>query len=150
MKKLVAIISMMYCGIQLTSAQDIDIPAKDVPKPVMAKFKSMFPKAEVEEWDKFDTFYEVTFMLNGVEKEALFSPQGDWLITEHIVKYSQLPEKVKQGFAKTEYKDWKVKAAAEVEMPEYPKAYGIDVAKGKSEYALYFDAEGNFIKKTED
>jgi hypothetical protein len=141
---------LCFISITLVNAQDLDIDAKDVPKAVMENFKKMFPKATVEEWDKFDTFYEVVFQLEGVEKEALYTPTGEWMITEHIVKFSQLPKAIQDAFAASEFKDWKVRSCAEVDMKDVQQAYGIDVTKGKEEYALYFDATGKLVKKTED
>jgi hypothetical protein len=148
MKTLILSSLMLFCS--LSYAQDLDIPEDKLPKPVLENFKKLFPKAMEAEWDKFPEFYEVDFLDGKVEKEAIFGLNGDWLITERTVPHSKLPQAVKDGLAKSKYADYKIRESAEVEMPGLTEAYGVDVAKGKDELALYFDKTGKIIKVTED
>lgn len=131
-------------------SQEIDVPEEKVPTPIVENFKKMFPKAADVEWDKFPDFFEVDFTDGGLEKEAIFGMDGTWMITERTVPHNKLPQAIKDGLAKSKYKDFKIRESAEVEMPGLTEAYGVDVVKGKEEYALYFDKTGTIIKVTED
>lgn len=134
----------------VVQAQEADVPESKIPAAVLENYKKLFPKAETAEWDKFPEFYEVDFTENGVDKEAIFSLTGEWLITERTLPFHKLPQAVKDALAKSEYASYKVREAAEVEMPGVKDAFGVDVVKGKEEKAVYFDPTGKIIKVTED
>jgi len=140
----------LFISFSICYSQELDVPEEKLPPAVLENFKKMFPEAKDVEWDKFPDFYEVDFTDGKLEKEAIFGNDGTWMITERTVPHNKLPQAIKDGLAKSKYKDFKIRESAEVEMPGLSEAYGVDVVKGKEEFALYFDKTGTIIKVTED
>lgn len=70
--------------------------ATDVPSKVNEAFSAKFPSAKSVKWDKEGENYEAEFKMNGKSYSAEFNSEGVWLETSEEIKYSAVPEAVKQ------------------------------------------------------
>jgi len=118
---------------------------KDVPAVVVAAFKAKFPNCKAEKWQKEDDGYEVEFDKGKDECEALFKTDGTWVETETELTEKQVPAKA-IAYIKTNFKGYKMKEF-EYEETTASKLYEIEIKKDKEEWDLYFDSQGNFVKK---
>lgn len=68
-------------------------------KNVINEFKSMYPDAFDVEWGWEGIYWEVSFETgsrpNGVEHEALYDTDGNWIQTKTEIPVSSVPQKIK-------------------------------------------------------
>ena len=123
---------------------------KDVPSAVVNAFKVKYPGATAKKWEKEEGAYETETMLKGKECEVAFNADGTWLETEREIKTKELPQAVKDGLAKSQYKDWEVEEAVEIESPAYKLAYELEMEKGKEKVSLYFTPDGKLVQEEKE
>ena len=119
---------------------------KDVPAAVKTAFSQKFPTAKKVNWDlESATEWEAEFKQAGTEYSANFLTDGTWQETEHEIKKSDVPEAIKQAFAK----DFSGYELEKVEISETAggSVYELAVEKGEEEWELVFDAHGLLIEK---
>ena len=141
---LIAILALIY----VANAQEKKIKTSEVPSTVTKSFKAKFPNVKEVEWVKEEADYEVEFEMSGKEHEAKFSSDGIWKETETKMKVSEIPQSVKTGLMKTEYKDWKIEKVAKVESadPNMKMFYEVEVEKKKVEKEICISADGKVLK----
>ena len=101
-------------------------------------FKAEFKKASDVEWSSGETYAMATFTLNNVRTQALYTPEGEFIGTNHAINLEELPVRAKRAFAK-KYEGYTVKEAIRFE--------------GSQESAYYISAEndqGSVILKVEE
>ena len=76
------------------------------------------------EWDWEDGYYVADFYDDRYETEAWFTPGGEWVMTETDIPYAALPQAVKTAFEGSEYADWRVDDADQVERRDMETLYG--------------------------
>ena len=81
-----ASIVSMSCGLY-----DDGIP----PKAVRSEFKAMYSGARDVEWDREGQNWSVSYEIDRVEFEALYTSDGKWLMTEQEVSYVNVPQQIK-------------------------------------------------------
>ena len=67
---------------------------RQVPKPVLNAFDSMFPGASHVEWEKIMSTYKAEFYHYGHEKEAQFDSDGTWQRTRMKLSFFEVPAPV--------------------------------------------------------
>jgi uncharacterized membrane protein YkoI len=147
MKKVLLMIGLVVAGYSI-NAQDV-VDSKSVPDKVSSALTQKYPdlRSGDIEWEKKGSHYKAEFTKDGQDYEVKFDNTGNWVSTEIELTEKDLPEKVRNGLNKSEYKSWKVKDVEKKEKPQGKTLYRIEVEKGEQEYDVYFDPEGTIVKK---
>jgi hypothetical protein len=119
----------------------------DVPEVVKAAFAKKYPQVKKMHWQKRGDLYEGEYREGKKEIEAVFREDGTWLYTMTEIDRHKLPVMVVTGFRKTEFADWKLDEAGQVETEKFESAYLIEVEKGDQEYDLIFKEDGTLLEK---
>ena len=143
MKKI--LFSGLVLALCIVTAVAQKVKEADVPAAVKAGFKTSFPSAKVEKWEKEGADYEAEFDMGKSEYSAVFSADGILKETEQEIAVKDLPAAVTQTL-KTKYPKAKVTEAAIITDSKGAKTYEAEI-KGKD---LIFDATGNLIKEEKD
>lgn len=124
------------------SAQQTNVPEK-----IQNHFKATYPAAQAEDWDhERDGSYEVEFTVDGIEWEAYYAINNEWLRTERDVKRSEVPQAVLDGLAKSEYAAWKVDDIEEHQNSKYKSFYEIELKNNGSKVYVSILPDGTLIK----
>ena len=120
---------------------------RKIPAEVTDAFAARYPHAEKVEWKDKLQYFEASFELNASQISADFSSKGEWQGSERTMNFDELPDEVKDGFAKSKYADWDKKSVTEVQEPGKPLQYKITTAKSNLQKKnLFFDANGKLLK----
>ena len=65
------------------------------PKSVREEFKAMYSGVRDVEWDREGPNWSVSYEIDRVEYESLYSPDGKWIMTEHDMSYAHVPQQIK-------------------------------------------------------
>ncbi len=140
-KIIIAALTLVMSGIDVVSAQTNQIPAE-----VNRNFTAKFPQANNIEWNDEPGNYKVTFNENGKNYRVEFAGNGDWKLTERIIKKDYLPTSVSKNFFKSEYSKWEIKEVTVVETPENKIQFKISVTKNSaSKKDLLYNTEGQLL-----
>lgn len=105
MKRLYVVLAVAVAAIALLSCDKYEDgkPAKEV----RTEFNKMYPDAKDVEWEPQRGFWVVSFETGNppdvVEHEAWYDADGGWIRTETEVYISDLPKKVLDAIAASEY-----------------------------------------------
>jgi hypothetical protein len=117
----------------------------DVPDAVKSTFKVRFPAAASTAWEKEDTVYSASFLMDQAATEAEFTEKGVWMETEWEIPVQYTPKKIK-SYTDSAFAGYKI---AEIEIMDYPadgKLYKLEISKKKECQELYFTLAGDFKK----
>ena len=92
--------------------------------------------------------FEAEFDLNKVESSAVFGADGTFKELEQEIKTSALPKAVTDYCTKN-YVGYKLSEAAKITDAAGKVMYEAEMEKDKMQFDALFDANGNFVKKTE-
>ncbi len=113
---------------------------------VLKTFNEKFPTATDVKWGiENKTEYEADFKLDGKSLSANFNDDGTWLVTESGVSPKELPVAIGEYLNKN-MPGAEIKETAKLDLPGGLVNYEIEI-KGAD---YIFDADGKFIKKSED
>ncbi len=128
---------------QLSCAQKND--EVKIPDAVRSAFQSKFPDVDKPDWEmESSDEYEASFKLQGKETSACFDNSGHWLETETEIKVSDLPEAVRTAL-QTDFADYKVTEASEIESAANGKGFEAEIKKGKEVFDVVFSPEGKML-----
>lgn len=114
---------------------------------VSTAFSQKFPNATNVKWDKENTHeYEASFEWNGEKHSANFSDTGEWLETESITTFNQLPDKVQATFNAL-HKGATIKAVAKIETSKGAIKYEVEIKQGLKTIELFYSADGTETKE---
>lgn len=117
------------------------------PMAVTTAFNQKFPNATNVKWDKEnDHEYEAGFDWKGVKHSVNFSDTGEWLETESLITFSQLPEKVQTSF-NASHKGATIKAVAKIETSKKTTKYEVEIKQGIKGVEFFYDANGSELKE---
>ena len=102
------LIALVSVG-SLLSAQETDIPRRDVPPPVLAAFDKAYPHAKVLEWEREihngKVYYEAETVDGKIPRNVLYFPDGTVAQIEEKMAVNEVPPVVaqaaKNGFPKS-------------------------------------------------
>ena len=146
MKRILSIMAFVFC-FYASNAQDEKVELEKVPVNIAEAFKTKYPVTTDQKWTRDrKKNYTVQFKVNDLKCRAWYNKEAVWGGGSFGMKFDELPQAVKDGFAATECKDWKL---IEVFRNEngYDTVYFITV-KNKEKRILSFGADGK-LKKTE-
>ena len=137
----------MAMGFALLMNSNTFAQIRKIPSEVTVAFHAKYPDAKNESWGDKITAFEATFNLNGVDTKATFSPKGEWKFSERAIAQAELPQSVKDGFAKSKFGDWEVKSVSFLQSKEKPDQYRIFVDRATlNKKFLYFNTSGKLIR----
>ncbi len=100
MKKIFAIIAVTAALFTMASCEKYEDGRP--PKQARNDFESMYPDAFDIEWEFEGTHWEVSFETgnrpNGIEHEAIFDLDGNWVETVTEMLYNAIPQEIKDAF----------------------------------------------------
>ena len=137
--------TMAVVGISMAisaCAQKLD--ASQVPAAVKASFEKKYPGITVK-WEKEDGKYEASFKQGGNDISAMFEPNGTFTESEVEMKVADLPASI-SAYVKEHYKGKTIKGGAKITKADGTVNYEAAVS-GRD---VIFDANGKFLKETED
>lgn len=144
MKKIVSLVIIAMALVITTNAQ-----IRKVPATVTDAFKVKFATASQVEWKDRITNFEASFKLKNINHTAKFTKEGTMIETTGELDFVQLPTSVKDGFNKSKFADWEVKAVITFQETDKPFYYRITVKKNDiTKRFLYFDKNGKLVKDT--
>lgn len=144
-KKLSFALLILFSAVLMVACEQKDkgfLPQKSTQE----YFKTMYPHAKRIEWEMEKGYYVAEFRDGGYEKEAWYSTDGDWLLTETDYERNT-PAIIKETIAKTNYADWRIDDVDFVEFKDKVPFYVVEVEKGESEMDLFFSENGEFLRE---
>lgn len=100
-----------------------------------------YPNAVVIEKDYDDGYLEVDIRHDNVVKEVKFNGRNEWVKTTWEIRYSALPEAVKQTLTTEGYQQQDIDDIEVIET-EAGVVYEVEIEKGNFEKTLIIDAQG--------
>jgi tRNA-binding EMAP/Myf-like protein len=142
MKNIILILGIVLTG-YISNAQD----EKLVPPEVKASLSLKYPQVMMNnvDWEKVGQYYKADFKSGDKKYEVLMDQSGAWVHSEITLK--ELPNEVKDGLSKSEFKTSKVNEVEKIENPDLITRYKVDISKGNQEYNILLDQKGEIIKK---
>jgi hypothetical protein len=141
MKKIIFAAIVLLCTYSTSFAQS------KTPTAAKTAFNQKFPNASKVKWDKESSNnYEAEFEWKGVKYSANFNEKGEWLETESLFSFNQLPEKVQTAFAST-HKGKTPKAVSKIETSKQGTIYELEITKGIKTVELFYKSDGSETKE---
>jgi len=138
--------SILLIGIFLSSISAVFAVCK-VPSEVVEAFNLKFPNATNVKWEKESVDeYEAEFKWNGGDYSANYNGKGEWLETESITTFNQLPEKVQEAYT-ISHPGINPKEISKIETSQGPTTFEIEIRKGLKNQELIYSTDGILIKE---
>ncbi len=142
MKKL--FIVTVVLGVITLSACVQKLNESQIPAAVRTAFQKQYPGIKAS-WDKEDANYEANFKQGGKDMSAVIDKNGTIVETETDVPVMDLPESA-QDYIKKKYPGTKIEEAERIVKADGEVNYEVEV----HDKEVIFDANGQFVKETED
>ena len=137
MKKEMTLCMTFLVMVLLASAQDVP------PQQVTDAFSKKFTGSEKVAWgQESPAEWEAEFVMAGVEKSAIFSPNGEWLETESEICRKDLPAEIFKTLAIT-FDGFEIEELAGIEKPGFT-GYEIALEKRGTSVEILAMADGTF------
>jgi len=140
--------SLLFLGLFLTAGM-MHAQIRKVTAEVTNAFASAYPAAINVTWKDNLTNFEAQFDLSGDHAVAKFNSKGEWIETTRDMRFENLSFAVKDGFAKSKYKDWNQKEIKELTAKKKETLYRLYVNKEDGHLLkkyLYFNTQGQLVK----
>lgn len=145
----IAVISLLI-AIVFASCDKDDINSYIPNDAVVASLSSKYPAARNIEWEMEGGYDVADFKDNGVDIEAWFASNGEWVMSKSDISYGVLPEAVKSSFQSGIYADWQRDDICKLERLGMETVYVIVVERGEQEVDLYYSSEGVLVKEDKE
>lgn len=100
MKNLFFISAVLFCTMGFTQ-EEKKIDVKDVPAPVMSKFRAFYGDIKKVKWEKVQDNYEAEFKDTDKKRIAVtYNPEGNMIEKEWEIKKNELPKQVQDSLNK--------------------------------------------------
>jgi hypothetical protein len=122
-------------------------PTANIPKPVIEKFRTLFPNAGQVEWTKKRSLFRADFIYDNCTVSMTFSAIGELIRGTQEIKLNQLPVAIIVQLREN-YGTYK----ALVVLEEYNNdrlTYEIELMKGTFHYILKFNSKGRLLNQYE-
>lgn len=141
-------------GASALSLQSCDNDGNDgisVPAELSSALSKEHPNAQRIEWETKGTYYVADFYEDNFEKEAWFTKDAVWQVTETDIRYADLPSAVRSSYEGSTYHNvWQVEDVDKLERKEMDVVYIIEAEKGNREMDLYYSEDGTLVKEVAD
>lgn len=103
-----------------------------------------YPNARIIEAEKEKGNLEVDIIHENRSKEVVFDSQYQWLYTQYEVRYSEVPQNVKDALQASAYKDYRID---DIDFYETPTVsyYRFELESGNKEIKINIDINGNIL-----
>ena len=145
MKKILVILSLFIYlfGISTADAQIVDVPKKS-----KDHFFKKYPDAKNADWNNNAVSYAVKFLMGNDTYRAYYHMDGTWDYTEKYMDMANLPQSVKDSYAKSRIADWKLESVSWVENNKGKTSYRIEAKKGIEKKTVFYDKNGKEVKSS--
>lgn len=151
LEKYFLLLALGVFAFALQSCDDDDNDGISVPAKLSNALAKEHPNAQRIEWETKGAYYVADFHEDNFEKEAWFTKDGVWQMTETDLRYADLPAPVRSSYeSSTYYNVWKVEDVDKLERKEMAVVYIIEVEKGNQEMDLYYSEDGILVKEVAD
>ena len=134
LEKYFLLLALGVFAFALQSCDDDDNDGISVPAELSNALAKEHPNAQRIEWETKGAYYVADFHEDNFEKEAWFTKDGVWQMTETDLRYADLPAPVRSSYeSSTYYNVWKVEDVDKLERKEMAVVYIIEVEKGNQE-----------------
>lgn len=123
--------------------------ADQAPAAAKAHLNKTYPDAVVKEWKRTAKHVKAEFKVKGVDYDAYYSPEGNWVRTEHDVPKNALPAAVTTTLKAGAYGSWKIDDVEEHATPQNALLYKVKVEGGTKEAELFFTPDGKLVRQEE-
>ena len=127
-------------GIFLSAGYAQNLDTKDIPKIVIEKFNSSFPKAVNVKWTMEKSNYEASFKTGRKEMSINFDEIGNVVETETEIKLRELPVEIRTSISKN-YSRYKITEITKIKTRGII-TYEAEVTQGKDKMDLMYDDHG--------
>ena len=94
--------------------------------------------------------FAADFKIGGNHYKVKFDEKGEWLKSEIEIRFkNRIPEKIRKGIEASEYANWFLSDKTLIETP-VTKRYKMEFQQGEEEWDVYFNIEGEIIKKAKE
>ena len=139
LEKYFLLLALGVFAFALQSCDDDDNDGISVPAELSNALAKEHPNAQRIEWETKGAYYVADFHEDNFEKEAWFTKDGVWQMTETDLRCADLPAPVRSSYeSSTYYNVWKVEDVDKLERKEMAVVYIIEVEKGNQEMDLYY------------
>ena len=109
LEKYFLLLALGVFAFALQSCDDDDNDGISVPAELSNALAKEHPNAQRIEWETKGAYYVADFHEDNFEKEAWFTKDGVWQMTETDLRYADLPAPVRSSYeSSTYYNVWKV------------------------------------------
>ena len=147
--RLASLVAALFALSLSVTAQEKKVAEKDVPKAVLAAFKSTYPNATIRgysrEKENGKVYYEIESMEGEIGRDVLYNPDGTVAEIEETIAPSDLPPAVSAAFRRL-HPEAIIKKAEKISRDGQTE-YEITAKEGKRRIELEFDSDGNPLKK---
>lgn len=124
--------------------------ASNIPEAAIKAFASKFSEAKKAKWSlEKSGEYEVEFILAGAECSAVYDGKGNLVESETELEEKDLPASIRDYIAK-DYSGFMLGEISKTVNGKGVQTFEVEVSKNKQSLELVFDANGKFLKKTEE
>ncbi|WP_162426252.1 SdiA-regulated domain-containing protein [Pontibacter pudoricolor] len=116
-----------------------------VPEAVKVQFADRYPTIKQADWDNENGNFEAEFKVNGLERTALFSPDGKLLSYTEEIDQRHLPNVILQQ-VQAQYANYRIDEAHRVQQNGNAN-YVVELEDNMDEVKLQFDAAGKLIEQ---
>ncbi|MER2998195.1 SdiA-regulated domain-containing protein [Pontibacter populi] len=119
----------------------------EVPEAVKIQFADRYPTIKQADWDIEDGNFEVEFKVSGLERTAVFSPDGRLLSYTEEIDQRHLPNTILKQ-VQAQYANYKIDEAHRVQHNGNAN-YVVELEDNMQEIVLHFDASGKLMEQQE-
>jgi hypothetical protein len=138
---------ILIAAILFFTIVSVNAQMRAIPSEVTDAFKMQYPTAAKINWKDNITNFEAEFTNDGVNTSAKYTTKGTWIETDRDLKFTDLNSSIKDGFAKSKYKDWEVKAVKEINEKDKAIMYRITIKKSDVQLKYLYFAKNGQLKK---
>lgn len=109
-----------------------------------------YPQATNVVWHHKNRYAVADFDLSQHQLKAWFDETGQWYMTQTEIRFTELPELVKEAFQAGQFAQWKVDDVDKIERHQTEVIYVIEVENSTQEIDLYFSPDGILVKQIVD
>jgi uncharacterized membrane protein YkoI len=116
-----------------------------VPEAVKVQFTERYPTIKQAEWEQENGNYEAEFKVSGLERTALFSPEGKLISYTEEIDQRHLPKQIVEQ-VQAQYTNYKIDEAHRIHQ-NGDATYLVELEDNMDELKLQFDASGKLLGK---
>ena len=156
MKALAIAILLVVSSIAVGQQKDNSVVSRNI----IEGIKTQYPHSTLLKFKKKKDTYKATFAWEGKTSVSTYTKEGNWMKTETEILWKDLPDSVRTGYWKTEYRQMKMESIKQLETPPESKLFVFEVndlpqcqekypimpSAFAIEYLAYFNVKGEKLK----